>query len=410
MVEHGLACASFVSNWAAKHRCNSHDDWKTHKYCRASCFFAHNGYWGDNCCQESPPPPPLPPSSPPSPPAIPPVPPSPPFPPESPSPPRPPPAHPFVELIIDTDMSIDVDDVGMLCAAHALEDLGEANIVAVVHDAALPTGVGAISAINHYYQRDDIPIGAYFGSIGSSSEGMPKWTNRGRGVYVDDLVRRFDPPITDFSQVRDATQVYRSVLAKAADHSITIVSVGFVTNLLNLLRSKADKHSDLNGAALVARKVRSLVQMGGAYAGSRVEWNFGACGSNPTTCGSYSTLGRITEQLFSLWPRTTVPVTFLPFESGSFVITGWKLKQRNLVNSPCDRAYKVFCEDMCALCASSQICQRMCAYGAQLMGGSAHSCPYCVCCGMPQCSYGPPTHRPSLQYSKAQSVTMLYAL
>ena len=37
------------------------------------------------------------------------------------------------DLIIDTDMSIDVDDVGMLCAAHALVDLGEARILAVLH-------------------------------------------------------------------------------------------------------------------------------------------------------------------------------------------------------------------------------------------------------------------------------------
>eukprot|EP00966_Prymnesium_polylepis_P034610 804886-Prymnesium_polylepis.4 len=30
-----------------------------------------------------------------------------------------------VPLIVDTDLSIDVDDVGALCAAHRLVDLGE---------------------------------------------------------------------------------------------------------------------------------------------------------------------------------------------------------------------------------------------------------------------------------------------
>ena len=48
----------------------------------------------------------------------------------------------------------------MLCAAHALEDLGEAKIVAVVHDSAAHAGVGAISVINDYYGRAHIPIGA----------------------------------------------------------------------------------------------------------------------------------------------------------------------------------------------------------------------------------------------------------
>ena len=56
-----------------------------------------------------------------------------------------------VPLIIDTDMSIDVDDVGALCVAHALQDLGEAQILAVTHNTGLDQGVGAISVITNYY-------------------------------------------------------------------------------------------------------------------------------------------------------------------------------------------------------------------------------------------------------------------
>ena len=52
-------------------------------------------------------------------------------------------------ILLDTDMSIDVDDVGALCAMHALVDAGEATLLGVVHDTALPTGVGAISANRH---------------------------------------------------------------------------------------------------------------------------------------------------------------------------------------------------------------------------------------------------------------------
>ena len=37
----------------------------------------------------------------------------------------------IVKLIFDTDMDFDVDDVGALCAAHGLERLGEAEILAV---------------------------------------------------------------------------------------------------------------------------------------------------------------------------------------------------------------------------------------------------------------------------------------
>ena len=85
-----------------------------------------------------------------------------------------------VDLLIDTDLGTDVDDVGMLCAAHALADLGEARILAVTHGTNLDSAVGAISAINHYYNRDDIAIGAYHGPIGSGG-GQPGWTREGRG-------------------------------------------------------------------------------------------------------------------------------------------------------------------------------------------------------------------------------------
>ena len=69
------------------------------------------------------------------------------------------------DLIIDTDMGIDVDDVGMLCAAHALVDNGEARILAILHDAHVTHGIGAVSVINRFYGRDDIPPGLVSGFV-----------------------------------------------------------------------------------------------------------------------------------------------------------------------------------------------------------------------------------------------------
>ena len=78
-----------------------------------------------------------------------------------------------VKLIIDTDIGFDVDDVGSICIANALQDLGEAEILAVVHDTGFKHGVGAISSINNWYGHDDIPIGAYKGVFGDGhSDGI----------------------------------------------------------------------------------------------------------------------------------------------------------------------------------------------------------------------------------------------
>lgn len=66
-----------------------------------------------------------------------------------------------VPLIIDTDASFDVDDVVAVCMALALMDRGETDIKAIVHDAGIPEGIGAMSVLTHYYGRDDILLGAY---------------------------------------------------------------------------------------------------------------------------------------------------------------------------------------------------------------------------------------------------------
>ena len=102
-----------------------------------------------------------------------------------------------VPLIIDTDASFDVDDVVAICLAHALADRGEANILAIVHDAGIPEGIGAVSVLNHFYGRDDILLGAYKGEYGKDGNG--NWV---RGHYVDHLVNNWDSPIRDSSQVR----------------------------------------------------------------------------------------------------------------------------------------------------------------------------------------------------------------
>ena len=110
---------------------------------------------------------------------------------------------------IDTDASFDVDDVVAICLAHALQDRGEAEIRAIVHDAGIPEGIGAVSVLNHFYGRDDILLGAYKGNFGKD----PNNNGWVRGAYVDDLVNNWESPIRDSSQVMEATEVYRKVLA-----------------------------------------------------------------------------------------------------------------------------------------------------------------------------------------------------
>ena len=99
----------------------------------------------------------------------------------------------------------------------------------LVHNVGYPRAIGAVSVINHYYGRDDITLGAFKGTFGQNI----------RGVYIDDLVDNFDSPVKHYDEVEDAVTVLRSTLASAEDNSVVIISLGFMTNIANLLSSPA---------------------------------------------------------------------------------------------------------------------------------------------------------------------------
>eukprot|EP01048_Picozoa_sp_COSAG05_P003679 COSAG05_NODE_176_length_14928_cov_75.109717_11_plen_293_part_00 len=173
-------------------------------------------------------------------------------------------APPPVGLIIDTDIGgggcQDVDDVVAVCIANALADNGEAALLAVVQNTAPVECAGAISALNHFYGRDVVSVGAYNintpGATLQQQQPLP---------YVKELVQKFDGPIRNSTQAEDAVAVYRRTLAAQPDRSVAISSIGIHTNLAALLQSAPDFHSPLGGRELVARKVRLLAVMGGRY-------------------------------------------------------------------------------------------------------------------------------------------------
>ena len=147
-------------------------------------------------------------------------------------------------IILETDMTFDVDDVGALAVLHTLADDGRANVLAVNYNEVHPNGAGAIDAINTFYGRGDLPVGVYRGELSDPDSSR----------YLDRLAA-FPRRLTSDS-APDALDVYRRVLNDQPDASVTIVSVGFLNNLADLLHAEAD---------LVANKVEQLVVMGGRH-------------------------------------------------------------------------------------------------------------------------------------------------
>eukprot|EP00931_Biecheleriopsis_adriatica_P043904 TRINITY_DN2508_c0_g1_i1.p1 TRINITY_DN2508_c0_g1~~TRINITY_DN2508_c0_g1_i1.p1 ORF type:complete len:397 (+),score=77.97 TRINITY_DN2508_c0_g1_i1:86-1276(+) len=275
-----------------------------------------------------------------------------------------------VPLIIDTDMSTDVDDVTALCMAHELDSRGEAHLLGVVHDTGLYQGIGAVSVINHFYGRDDLALGAYKGTFDNGSEILAEgnWQSTGGvstgsgaktikktdGPYVKQLVKQFPSPVKNYSQVPDAVKVYRKLLAAQPDHSVVIASIGFLTNLADLLRSGSDAESHLSGVDLVAAKVKQVFVMGGSYPNSshlfddvEHEWNFGGgCNWSAPVC---PTTREATSYFMKHWP-SAVPRVFLGFKVGVKILNGEVFLKPDICPAvadgqplnPCAEAFKAY--------------------------------------------------------------------
>lgn len=157
-----------------------------------------------------------------------------------------------VKIIFDTDMANDCDDAGALAVLHALADLGEAEILAIVTNRKDPSNASAAAAdaINTWYGRGDIPIGTdKDGATGSAKKGKPS-------AYCAALRDEFPHDARPDDAMPDALAIYRETLAREADGTVVICSVGALSNLEDLLRAEPD---------LVKAKVKSLYVMGGGF-------------------------------------------------------------------------------------------------------------------------------------------------
>lgn len=168
-----------------------------------------------------------------------------------------------VPVIFDTDMGPDYDDVGAIAMLHAFADKGEAQILATIASTNYPKVTQVLSVLNTYFNRPNLPIGVPKGKAVSDKD-TQHWS--------DTLTARYPHRIRSNNDVPDAVALYRQILAKQPDRSVTIISVGFLTNLANLLNSKPDQYSKLSGKELVAQKVKALVSMAGKFPGGR-EYN-----------------------------------------------------------------------------------------------------------------------------------------
>jgi inosine-uridine nucleoside N-ribohydrolase len=220
-----------------------------------------------------------------------------------------------VRIIFDSDLGPDYDDVGALAFLHCMADSGKAEILATLSSNKHELVAPSIEVINTWFGRPELPIG---GPKGWGVNMNSPWH------WADTLVARYPHTLKSTSDAPDAVEVYRKILSSQTDSSVTVVTVGFLTNLSSLLKSGPDNISPLSGKELVAKKVRKLVSMAGRFPEGK-EFNVYLDSA-------------ASEFVFANWPGEVI---FTGWEIGSKIFTGLRLIKSDITNSPVKDVFSI---------------------------------------------------------------------
>ncbi len=221
-----------------------------------------------------------------------------------------------VNIIFDSDIGPDYDDVGAITILHALADNGEARILATMASNKYEGIAGVLNVFNTYFNRPNIPIGVPKGNGVNIRDGQ-HWT--------DTILAKYPHKIKTNADAEDAVTLYRKILTSQPDHSVTIVTIGFLTNILNLLNTVADQYSPLNGKDLIQKKVKLLVSMAGKFP-SGYEFN----------------VDKDIAASDNVFQNIGIPVIYSGFEIGEKIKTGLPLINNQAIqNSPVKDVFRI---------------------------------------------------------------------
>jgi purine nucleosidase len=171
-------------------------------------------------------------------------------------------------VIFDTDMYSDIDDMLALAMLHALHDRHEINLVAVTVSTDEKWCASYVDLVDTFYRHLQIPVGIVHGGLAveqflrrfppTREWPEPDYTRRISQRINQDGSMMSPHRLIDGAQAPDAASLLRKTLAAQPDGSVVMIEVGYNTNLARLLDSKSDSSSQLEGRELIRKKARLL--------------------------------------------------------------------------------------------------------------------------------------------------------
>lgn len=207
-----------------------------------------------------------------------------------------------IRIILDTDIGNDVDDALALDMLYKYKDQGIVKILGILTNKDTKYAPEFVDIMNTWYGYPKIPIGTI-----SNGVRLDDYVNYAENVCVlnnEDGTPMFKRSYKNYDKLLPSHILYRKLLAAQPDNSVTVITIGFSTNLARLLETPGDKYSPLTGRELVAKKVRLVSVMGGDFIQNpRAEFNI--VNDIPAA-----------KKLFSEWPG---PIIVSPFAVGKAI-------------------------------------------------------------------------------------------
>ncbi len=207
-------------------------------------------------------------------------------------------------VILDGDFGSSTDDLFALEMLIRYEEQDRCQLLGVIVDREGTENAACVDVMATYFGHPDLPIGLERNGVKNPKvwidyTSLPRYTDKSGKLL-------FSRTLSDYNALPDGWQLYRRMLVAQPDRSVSIISIGFVSSLAQLLQSKGDDISPLSGVELVRRKVKCLYIQGGVFSkANEACYNFGQGIS-------------FAQTLISLWP-SDVDVIFSPGEVGQCV-------------------------------------------------------------------------------------------
>jgi len=256
-----------------------------------------------------------------------------------------------INVIFDTDVWSDIDDMLALAMLNTLHDRGELNLVAVTISTDDKWCAPYVDLVNTFYAHPQIPVGIVHNGMNTEAfrKKYPDMTwpvteytrlvaqrknKDGSLVYPHRLI--------DGTKAPEAVSLLRKTLAAQPDGSVVMIQVGYSTNLARLLESGADAASALNGRDLIRKKVRLLSAMAGNFSETT-----SAGKAWPKGTPEFNLMSDVpsAQKVFSEWPT---PVVASGFEIGlAMLYPGQSIEHdySYVEHHPIADTYRTYCEE-----------------------------------------------------------------